>query len=105
ALVGLVAALVVAALPSQWGLALAAAACFAWWWGAARAFQADRLWPVAGPLLAIGLSWTGHHLARAVDEARRRHRIQRLFGRYVTPEIVEHLLRHPDQLQMGGTES
>jgi adenylate cyclase len=104
ALVGLATALAVASLPGQWGLALVVAACFGWWWGAARAFQADRLWPVAGPWLAIGLSWTGHQVARAVVESRRRHRIQRLFGRYVTPEIVDHLLRHPSHLQLGGAE-
>ncbi|CAN5821110.1 hypothetical protein BH23CHL2_BH23CHL2_26950 [soil metagenome] len=35
-------------------------------------------------------------------EARRRQQIRRLFGRYLAPRVVEHLLMNPDDVQLGG---
>jgi adenylate cyclase len=104
AAVGIVTAAIVALLPLGRGLLLVLLAGGAWCWGAVRAFQSDQLWPTAGPCLAMTLSWTGHHVARSVEETRRRRHIQHLFGRYVTPDIVEYLLRHPSHLQLGGEE-
>jgi adenylate cyclase len=97
-------ALLLTGVPIGWGLVLAAAIAGAWWWGSVRAFAGDAIWPTAGPLLAIGLTTTGHAITSALEEARRRRQIQGLFGRYVTPDIVDYLLRHPSHLQLGGEE-
>jgi adenylate cyclase len=35
-------------------------------------------------------------------EARRRQQIRNLFGRYLAPRVVEHLLANPDDVQLGG---
>lgn len=104
AALGLLIAVAAALLPFGWGAALVGVVSAVWWWGASRAFAADAVWPTAGPMLAMGMAWAGHHLARSLEEAHRRQWIQGLFGRYVTPDIVDYLLRHPSHLQLGGEE-
>jgi adenylate cyclase len=104
AVVGSFTAAVLAFLPLGWGLALGVMLAGAWWWSCMRAFQADSLWPAAGPLLAIGLGWVGQSSFRAMAELRRRLRIQGLFERYMPRAVADDLLRHPAHLRMGGTE-
>jgi adenylate cyclase len=91
-------------LPVSGSLALAALAAGAWAGLAIHAFRSDALWPLAGPLAAIGLGWIGQTGARAVAEADRRRRLLGLFGRYVSTEVVAHLLQHPAHLELGGEE-
>src|SRR5262249_12359578 len=50
---GTVLTIVAASLPFGWGLGLVVAAAGAWWMLGVRAFAHDRLWPIAGPLLAM----------------------------------------------------
>jgi adenylate cyclase len=101
---GLLASLVAVLLPFGWGLATVLALGAAWTGAAVAAFRSDQLWPVVGPWLAMGLSWSGYHTARSVEEARRRLWLQGVFGRFVTPEIVTHFMQHPEALELGGVE-
>jgi adenylate cyclase len=101
---GLLASLVAVLLPFGWGLATVLALGALWMSATVKAFAADQLWPMVGPLLAMGLSWSGYHTARSVEEARRRLWLQGVFGRFVTPDIVTHFMRHPEALELGGVE-
>src|SRR5262249_17292180 len=102
--VGLLVAGVVVFLPFGWISPLGVLVGGLWWGLSLRAFAADALLPMAGPFLAIGLAWAGHHTGRSVEEARRRRWIQGVFGRYISTEIVTDLLRHPEHLDLGGVE-
>lgn len=67
--------------------------------GVQYAFNSADLWlPLATPILVqlpvalfVGL------LAQYVAEARNRRHLKAVFGRYVPPEIVDEMSRHPDQ--------
>lgn len=58
------------------------------------------------PLLALGLCWLGYagaslsyHWYRDFKEKRA---VQRLFARYVSPNVARELLENPDLVQLGG---
>ena len=58
------------------------------------------------PLLALGLCWLGYagvslsyHWYRDFQEKRA---VQRLFARYVSPNVARELLENPDLVQLGG---
>jgi hypothetical protein len=99
---GLLATLGLIVLSFGRGLLLVVLAAVAWWETCQRAFAGDALWPVVGPLLALGLPWIGCQVTRSVEETRRRRWVQGLFGRYVAREIVEHLLANPAHLRLGA---
>lgn len=61
---------------------------------------------IALPLLALGLCWLGYagtslsiHWYRDFQEKRA---VQRLFARYVSPNVARELLENPDLVQLGG---
>ena len=80
------------------GLVLAAL-----WGGGFYVFEAcGLLIPLVGPSLAFAIA---HWLSDAYSssEARRQRRfIKEAFGRYLSRPLVEHLLREPDRLALGG---
>lgn len=86
------------------GLALASAIAALWGWAAVLAFRSDMLLPVVGPWLAVALATGAHYGVRSMEEARRQRWLQNLFGRYVSRGILEHLLRSPAHLELGGEE-
>src|SRR5262249_35465702 len=88
--------------PFGWGLALAVTASGAWFLGATGAFAADALWPVAGPLLGIWLGWSGQAIARGLEEARQRQRVEALFGQHVSPAVARRRMPDPDAGALGG---
>ena len=54
------------------------------------------------PAAAAAVSYTSVSVTRlAVSESERR-RLQTMFGRYVSPQVVAELLRHPEGLGLGG---
>lgn len=58
--------------------------------------------PIAGPAEAalIGIATTRLRIA-GVDRARRRF-LHRAFGKYLSPALVQRLLEHPEELNIGG---
>ena len=70
----------------------------AWWSFSAQGLLLDAVLPSLVLALAFVLSSIVHHLA-----AERRQRwIKEAFSRYVSPNLVAHLLRHPQSLELGG---
>ena len=57
---------------------------------------------VAGPVVAIGASWSGGTLAKLLLERWERARITRRFRSYADPKLVDYVLKHPDQPLFEG---
>lgn len=77
------------------GLAPFAAGFALWRW-------AGLEWPMAVPLAAavsaLGIGAMLNYLA----EGRQKHFLKGAFRRYLSPAVVEQLIRHPDRLRLGG---
>jgi adenylate cyclase len=54
------------------------------------------------PLLQIGVVYVGLTVHRYVLEEKERARTRRTFEAYVAPAVVREILRHPDNLRLGG---
>lgn len=80
------------------------AALLALLWGAAwRAYAGDGLLldPVT-PTLALVLTFGLSSIVRHRATERRQRWVKQAFSRYVSPNLVSHLIDHPDALQLGG---
>ncbi|KQP46214.1 CHASE2 domain-containing protein [Pseudorhodoferax sp. Leaf274] len=87
-------------LPSAAAL-LAVVGAFAgasWWAFSAQRLLVDPLAPALGVLAAFGVPSVLRHHA---SEQRRRW-LARAFSRYVSPNLVSHIVRHPEQLALSG---
>lgn len=83
------------------GLAVAASwVALAWW-----AFAATWTWVEVVPaLLAVPTALLGVYAWRYWFEERAAAQVRRLFGRYVSPEVMEELLHDPRKQALGATE-
>ncbi len=54
------------------------------------------------PALGVLVAFLGASVVRHQASERRRRWVARAFSRYVSPNLVAHLVRHPDQLELGG---
>jgi adenylate cyclase len=54
------------------------------------------------PLLAIGAVNLGIIIRRYVAEEQERVRLRRTFESYVAPTVVQEIMKHPDNLRLGG---
>ncbi len=70
----------------------------AWWAFAHARFLVDGLWPFLAGTLALVVGSVAHHLASERDQ----RWIKTAFARYVSPNLVEHLVSHQDGLALGG---
>jgi class 3 adenylate cyclase/CHASE2 domain-containing sensor protein len=84
-------------------LILAAALAGLAWSGEAVAIELGLWLPAMIPIMALFLSTILAYLVRYLAEERRRRAIQRAFGRYLAPSVVEGLLESPDGLRLGGS--
>ena len=76
-------------LPLAVGLAFLA---YAWGW-----------WlPLVLPLVAITIGLIGALIFRYATEGRQKAFIKRAFKHYLSPEVIDAILLHPEQLKLGG---
>lgn len=66
--------------------------------------QAGTQLPFALPVMVILGTSLGAAAMRYGVEDRQRRAIQRAFGRYVAPEVVDEIARNPEALRVGGQE-
>jgi adenylate cyclase len=66
------------------------------------AFRAGVLMPVAAYALVAGLAMLGVLGWRLTGEERERARVRRMFGRYVSDQVVEALLQAENRPELGG---
>jgi adenylate cyclase len=57
---------------------------------------------LTGGLLTIVVVFTANSVVRYVAEGRAKNEIRSIFSRYVHPDVIETLTRHPNQIVMGG---
>ena len=57
---------------------------------------------VAGPLVAMGIVWSGCTLSRFIIERRERWRVENRFRSYVDPALVDWVVEHPEQSTLEG---
>ncbi len=54
------------------------------------------------PLMTVILVYVGVSMQRFLAEERERVRIRKAFESYVAPTVVQEMLKHPEQLRLGG---
>jgi class 3 adenylate cyclase/CHASE2 domain-containing sensor protein len=68
-------------------------------------FSARGVWlDAAGPLLSIPLVWGSTYCYRYAIEEKEKRFIRSTFGRYVSHDVMEELLKDPDKLKLDVTE-
>lgn len=98
----LVVGLLAAFLPFAWAAPAAALLMAGWTVGAVRAFG-DGLWiSMIEPLAGMGLALFSGTAYQYFVEGREKRKVKTLFGRYVSKDVYEQLLAHPDQAALGG---
>jgi adenylate cyclase len=65
-------------------------------------FSSHWIVPMAVPLLAIVLAYAATSAVNFLHEGRQRLQVKRTFSQYVSPKVVEKILRHPDALHLEG---
>ncbi len=56
------------------------------------------------PVIALAGTYTMLTLYRFLTEERERRRIKAAFQHYVSPDVIEQMLEHPEQARLGGQE-
>ena len=73
------------------------------WWSAWLAFRdGGLLLDPAAPTMAFALTFVASSIVRHVGTERRQRWVKQAFSRYVSPNLVEHLVAHPDALKLSG---
>jgi adenylate cyclase len=65
-------------------------------------FSAHWIVPMAVPMLAIVLAYAATSAVNFLHEGRQRLQVKRTFSQYVSPKVVEKILKHPDALHLEG---
>jgi adenylate cyclase len=97
-LVGLMAALLPFA-PAAAGTALVMAG---WTWFALAVFKGGLWVAMAAPLLAMAVALFSGTAYQYFVEGREKRKVKRLFGRYVSKDVYDQLLRNPELAVLGG---
>lgn len=70
----------------------------AWWAFAGPGWLVDPVVPTLTMLVAFVVTSSAHH----VRAERRQRWVKQAFSRYVSPNLVNHLVEHPEDLQLSG---
>lgn len=65
-------------------------------------FRAHWIVDLAAPLIAVILAYATTSAVNFLYEGRQRLRVKREFSRYLSPKVVDKILRHPDALHLEG---
>lgn len=91
-----------AALPFAAGSAGTLLAAAGWTVGATRAFERGRWLDMIQPLAAMAIALFAGTAYRYFVEDREKREVKKLFGRYVSKDVYEQLLAHPERAELGG---
>jgi adenylate cyclase len=68
-------------------------------------FVSPRVWlNIVYPLLVLGIAYTALTVYHYVTEERERKKIKGAFKHYVSPLVIEEMLKEPERLKLGGEE-
>ena len=96
------AALLALGLSYRLGATAAALLAAAWFGVGLLLFQRGVWLNLAEPIAAAGLALFAGTAYRYFVEDREKRKVKRLFGRYVSRDVYEQLLAHPEQAELGG---
>src|SRR5690606_19098354 len=66
-------------------------------------FHYRQTWvPLAGAMLSVALVYLAYGGAGFIAEQRQRREIKSAFSMYVSPDLVEQVIAHPERLRLGG---
>jgi adenylate cyclase len=89
-------------LPFTLGAVMSLAIAAGWSWITVAAFR-DGLWlNLFQPVLAMAIALFGGTAYRYFVEDREKRKVKRLFGRYVSKDVYDQLLEHPERAELGG---
>lgn len=94
--------LVLPRLSAFWSFAFTLAVAALFTMGNYFMFTMGRQLDLFYPLLQIGVLNLGFTIHRFMLEEQERVRIRRAFEAYVAPTVVQQMLKHPDNLRLGG---
>ena len=97
-LVGLLAGL----LPFLQAAGATALALAGWTWFSVSTFRAGSWVSLAQPLLAMAVALFAGTAYQYFVEDREKRKVKRLFGRYVSRDVYNQLLEHPEKAELGG---
>ena len=66
------------------------------------ALRAGIIVPTVASSASIALTYVTVTVVKLTVEQRRMAELRATFGRYVSPQILEHILAHPESVQLGG---
>lgn len=69
------------------------------WWAYSRH---GLLFDTLSPSLGLVIAYIGASIARHRVSEQQQRWVREAFSRYISPNLVEHLVRHPEQLRLGG---
>lgn len=94
---------VVHAIPQQVASAAIAVAAVLLWIGGGYLTLANRvIIPTVAGAASIALTYVVITVIKLTFEQRQTAMLRTTFGRYVSPQILQHILAHPEKVQLGG---
>ncbi|MBI4794342.1 MAG: adenylate/guanylate cyclase domain-containing protein [Deltaproteobacteria bacterium] len=99
---GLILGLTLPRLSAFWSFAFTLAIAVGFTAGNYLLFTLGRQFDLFYPLLEIGAVNLGFTVHRFMLEEQERVRLRRTFEAYVAPTVVQEIMKHPDNLRLGG---
>lgn len=72
------------------------------WAAGVIAFTQNLWWPIVAPEFALLVALVGGLIANYAVEGRQRRFIKRTFQHYLSPVVIEQIVRDPSRLRLGG---
>jgi adenylate cyclase len=94
--------LVATIIPAWWATAATALAIALFGWATTRFFAAGYWINLSQPVLAASVALFGGVAFQYFVEGRDKRKMKRLFGQYVSKDVLEQLVTHPELARLGG---
>jgi adenylate cyclase len=94
--------LVATIIPAWWATGVTALAVALLGWSTTRSFAAGYWINLSQPVLAASVALFGGVAYQYFVEGRDKRKMKRLFGQYVSKDVLEQLVTHPELARLGG---
>jgi adenylate cyclase len=65
-------------------------------------FSVNVYIPLSAPIFCLGFSFIVYSVRNNIVEGNQRRYLKAAFKQYISPEVIERLIAHPDSLRLGG---
>jgi adenylate cyclase len=94
--------LVATTIPAWWATGATVLAIALFGWATTRFFAAGHWINLSQPVLAASVALFGGVAYQYFVEGRDKRKMKRLFGQYVSKDVLEQLVTHPELARLGG---